>query len=43
MHLQMASSLSSYKPYATEGEQQQIDALCSRRGYHELRLIRLTR
>jgi hypothetical protein len=43
MHVQMASSLSTYKPYATEAEQQQIDALCSRRGFYDLRLIRLTR
>jgi hypothetical protein len=43
MHIQMASSLSTYKPYATEAERQQIDALCSRRGFHELCLIRATR
>jgi hypothetical protein len=43
MHIQMASSLSTYKPYGTEDEQQEIDTLCSRLGFYELRLIRVTR
>jgi hypothetical protein len=42
MHTELASSLLTYTRYASEDEQRQIDRLCSRLGFYELRLTRVT-